>query len=247
MLRSLLLSGDAQTACVLARAFQNLEVELKHCTELESAVKEIRQHRYDAILIDDAAEGAEVVWDEFVAASTSAKSVCIVLAEGGRPLVIDFKTHIGIILYKPLTAERARTGLRAVRNLMSRERRRGTKRVEAVLTVSISPRQARGASRQALITDLSVSGAALNCLPEDLPENGRVNLDFTLPSSPEPIHATAELVWQDQQGAAGFRFVDMPSGERRRLSEWVKEHPGAKPGEDLATSQRTRSARAGLL
>jgi hypothetical protein len=246
MLRSLLLTGDAQSACVLARAFKELEVELKHCAELATALKEIHKHRYDAVLIDDAVEGAHAIGDEFRASSASAKSICIMLAQAGAPIEVKFKASTQIILYKPLTPERVRTGLRAVRNLMSREQRRGTKRVGAMLLASISPRHARRAPRQALITDLSASGAALSCEPEDLPVTTLVNLDFSLPDSLKPIHATAELIWQDRHGSAGFRFVDMPSSERRRLTEWVKEHSGLKQGENSAIGYGARSARAGL-
>jgi hypothetical protein len=226
MLRSLLLSGDGETASILAHAFEDLEVELKYCTTLEDALAEIHARRYDAVVIDGAEEAAHAMSDEFIASSASAKAICIVLAKAGAPIEIRLTASKQIILYKPLTFERARTGLRAVRNLMSRERRGGRKRVGVVLSASISPRYARGASRPALITDLSASGAALSCRPEHLPTTSLVNLDFTLPNSSESIHATAELVWQDQQGSAGFRFVDMPSCERQRLTEWLKEYPG---------------------
>jgi hypothetical protein len=39
----------------------------------------------------------------------------------------------------------------------------------------------------------------------------------------ESIHTTAELVWQDEDGSAGVRFLDMPSYDRRRLMQWLKE------------------------
>jgi hypothetical protein len=245
MLRSLLFSGDAQTASLLARAFKDLEVEFTHCAELARALSEIQAHRYDAILIDDAVEGALAFLDELTARPGSGKSLRIVLA-GGQPLESRLKDCTHVVLYKPLTPERARTGLRAVRNLMSRERRRGTERVSAIFPAWISPRHARGASRQVLIADLSASGAAIHCVPEDLPGTSLVNLEFNLPGSPDPIHATAELVWQEKEGSAGFRFVDMPSSERRRLTDWVKQKQAEGSAASSAASRRARSARAGL-
>ena len=50
-----------------------------------------------------------------------------------------------------------------------------------------------------------------------------VNLEFTLPDVHDSIHCTAELVWRDNEGSAGVRFLDMPSYGRRRLTDWLKE------------------------
>jgi len=44
----------------------------------------------------------------------------------------------------------------------------------------------------------------------------------------EIIHATAELVWQDDEGAAGVRFLDMPSYARKYLLQWLKIQPNDK-------------------
>jgi hypothetical protein len=70
---------------------------------------------------------------------------------------------------------------------------------------------------------LSESGAAIHFEAGDLPASTILNLDFALPGSPDRVHATAELVWQDNQGAAGLRFLDMPSFARKQLAEWLKE------------------------
>ena len=70
---------------------------------------------------------------------------------------------------------------------------------------------------------MSESGVAINFEPGDLPASTILNLDFALPGNPERVHATAELVWQDNQGSAGLRFLDMPSFARKQLSEWLKE------------------------
>jgi hypothetical protein len=60
-----------------------------------------------------------------------------------------------------------------------------------------------------------------------------VTLDFSLPNEPEIIHATAELVWQDNKDRAGIRFRDMPSQARKQLARWIKEHP-SKAGRSIA-------------
>ncbi len=106
---------------------------------------------------------------------------------------------------------------------MGRDRRRGDTRVSTMLQARVSPRYARNASKQVLVADLSESGAAVHSESGDLPVSGILNLEFALPDAPDLIHATAELVWQDNEGSAGVRFLDMASYARKRLTQWLKE------------------------
>ena len=111
---------------------------------------------------------------------------------------------------------------------MARDRRHGAKRVVTMVQARVSPRQARGAAKQVLIADLSESGAAIHSEMGDLPNSGPINVEFTLPGTVDTIHATAELVWRDNGGDAGIRFLDMPSYARKRLAQWLKDQPGEK-------------------
>ena len=156
------------------------------------------------------------------------KAVRIALAEPVAAMHAVFKTGTQVIIYKPLSIERVRQGLRAVRNLMGRDRRRSSRRVRTMIPARVSPRQARGSSKQMLLADLSDSGAALHSEAGDLPISGMLNLEFTLPGTSELIHATAELVWRDDEGTAGVRFLDMPSYARKHLLQWLKLQPGEK-------------------
>lgn len=229
MLRSLLLSRDESAARTVTRCFKDLEVEVETCPESAAAVQKIASARYDAIVVDHDIEGAHSVLERAIELASCSKAVRIVLAEPTVKMDSIFKAGTQIILYKPLSQERVRHGLRAVRNLMARERRRGAKRVQTMLSARMSPRQARGNSRQVLIADLSESGAAIHFEAGDLPSTTSINLEFSLPGSPELIHATAELVWQDNQGEGGLRFVDMPSYARKHLCEWLKENANKPP------------------
>jgi hypothetical protein len=223
MLRSLLLSRDEGTVRIVARSFKDLDVELDHYSDVKVAVKKSSEVRYDAIVVDDDVEDARLLLERVMELASCNKAVRIALADPSAKMDAVFKVGTQIIIYKPLSTERVRHGLRAVRNLMARERRRGAKRVHTMIAARMSPRNSRGTSKQILIADLSESGAAVNFEAGDLPASTILNLDFALPGSPERLHATAELVWQDNQGAAGLRFLDMPSFARKQLSEWLKE------------------------
>lgn len=233
MLHSLLLSNDQDTVRVVSRVFKDLEVDIDHCSETFGALSQAIEHHYDAIIIDDSMEEPHVALQKLIALPSCSTSVRIVLADPAVALHPVFRASTQVVLYKPLSPDRVRHGLRAVRNLMTRERRRGNSRIPITLSARMSPAHSRGAGKQITITDLSETGAAIRCDLDQLPASGGVNLDFSLPNEPEIIHATAELVWQDNKERAGIRFLDMPSHARKQLARWIKEHP-SKVGRSIA-------------
>lgn len=237
MLHSLLLSNDRDTVRVVSRVFKDLEVDMDHCGEMFTALSQALEHHYDAIIVDDSMEEPHVALQKLIELPSCSTSVRIVLADPAIALHPVFRASTQVVIYKPLSPDRVRHALRAVRNLMTRERRRGNGRVTTTLAARMSPSHARGTGKQILITDLSETGAAIRCDLDHLPASGGVNLDFSLPNEPEIIHATAEMVWQDNKERAGIRFLDMPSHARKQLARWIKEHPSG--------GTRSIAARAG--
>jgi hypothetical protein len=222
MLRSLLLSRDENTVGVVSRVFRELDVELDHYAEVSAALSNAAKVRYDAIVIDDCTEEAAIVSRQLVDLPNNGKSVRIVLAEPNSTMGPAFKAGIQVVLFKPLSADRVRHGLRAVRNLMGHDRRMGGNRVRTSLHVRV--RHGRNAKAQAEIVDLSETGAAIHLSKNRMFSTRNLQVEFLLPGDPEGIHAAAELVWQDNKGAAGIRFVDMASSARKRLSHWIHEN-----------------------
>jgi hypothetical protein len=226
MLRSLLLTPDENTIRVIGRVFKDLEVELEHFSEPSAALACATKNRFDAIVIDDAISQITPLLNKFLDLPSCNKSVRIVLAEADSAMDPIFKAGTQIILYKPLSTDRVRQGLRAVRNLMARDRRRGAKRVRAMLQARM--RFGRMSLSQILISDISDTGAALRCEPADLQSCGKMSLELALTGEHDSVHATAELVWQDNEGNAGVHFIDMASGDRKRLARWLSKQSDAK-------------------
>jgi hypothetical protein len=238
MLRGLLLSRNDNTVRLIDRGFKDLEVELESSSEPDQFLLRALESRYDAIVVDDHVEDAPMVMAQLLGFATCSQSVRIVLAEPKAAMDAVFKTGTQIVLYKPLSTERLRQGLRAVRNLMARERRRGGTRVSAMVPARISPRHSKSAAIQVLLADISDFGAAIRYENGDLPVTSSVNLEFALPGNPDRFHCLAELVWQDYQGSGGVRFLDMPSYARQELAEWIKENQ--KPSRRHATVGKNR-------
>ena len=233
MLCSLLLTGDENAARVISRVFRDLGVDCHHLSDSAAALQTVAKRRFDAVVIDDCIDEAGAFLAKLLETPGYSKSVRIVLADPQSSASVAFKGSSQIVLYKPLSAERVRHGLRAVRNLMARDRRRGAQRVSTMLRARL--RHGRAAGGQVFISDISDSGAAIQCSDGSLP-TGNLHLDFSLPDDPDRIHITAELVWQDNQGAAGIHFRDMASHARKRLAQWLKE--------EAAKNSKDRSALA---
>jgi PilZ domain len=228
MLCSLLVSADENAARVISRVFKDLDVDCEHSSESSAAMHAIAKRRYDAVVIDDCIAEAQAVLQKLLEAPGYSKSVRILLVDPLTGTNSTFKASTQVVLYKPLSPERVRHGLRAVRNLMGRDRRRGMKRIPTMLNARI--RHGRTSGAKIFISDLSDSGAALQCSEKEMP-TGNLHLDFSLPDDPDRIHVTAELVWQDSEGAAGVRFMDMATSARKRLNDWLKQE-SAKAAEE---------------
>ncbi len=233
MLRSLLVSRDEKTVHIVGRVFKDLEVEFEHCSEASVALEKVTQSRYDAIVLDDKIEEVVPLLEKVLVLPSCGKAVRIVLAEPVAAMHAVFRTGSQVILYKPLSGERVRHGLRAVRNLMGRDRRRGFSRVSTTLSARV--RHGKQSGTQVFIADISESGAAIHCGDGDLPYSGNLHLDFALPGDTDRIHVTAELVWQKNGGAAGIRFLDMASNARKRLARWLKDELAQKGARSIAT------------
>jgi ActR/RegA family two-component response regulator len=235
MLRSLLLTSDDDVLRSVARGFKDLQVELDHFSDSKLALSHAAGSRYDAIVVDDGIRDSYIVLAKLIELPSCNKSIRVVLADPTAALNAVFKTGTQVILYKPLTAERVRQGLRAMHNLMAQDRRRRDRRVSTTIPARVSHRHSKGSFRKVSVADISESGAALHSATGDLPSSGILNLEFSLPGSPDLIHATAELVWQHQHGGAGVRFLDMPSHSRKLLAQWLKFQPGEKKAKVLST------------
>ncbi|MGH9530267.1 MAG: PilZ domain-containing protein [Terriglobales bacterium] len=215
---ALLLCGEQTIIRTVTRVFKDLGVDVEIFDDHQVAAREIAARKFDAIVADDEVNGATNLLETARSLSTCGKSVRIILA--GRPTAVGaaFQGGAQIVLYKPLSSERVRHGLRAVRNLMAQERRGGFKRVRVDFEAKVS--YGKVTNRPVSVEDLSDSGAAIRS-DNPLPSSARIRFECTLPDSNELLKAQAEIVWQDTLGGAGIRFLDMPAQSRKRLVEWL--------------------------
>jgi|HubBroStandDraft_6_1064221.scaffolds.fasta_scaffold33008_2 CheY-like chemotaxis protein len=240
MLRAMLLCTDASAVQVVTRVFKDLGVEVETSANLEAAIDQITAHKFDAIMVDDQVEGSLLVLESSRQLATCKKSVRIVLADAPTSIGSAFQTGTQIVLYKPLSSERVRHGLRAVRNLMSKERRRGSKRVQVEVAAKLN--YGRGRTIGVTVEDLSDSGAAVKAVSR-LPVSPNFIFECSLPDAAEPLKAKAEFVWREEGGMCGIHFTDMSASSRKALLDWIKNR-GIVKSESAAGTQPEELGRA---
>jgi len=218
MLVALLLCGEGATIRIVTRVFKDLGVEVEATTDPHAASRKLSTQKFDAIVADDEIEDANVLLEAARTLHNSRKSVRIILAGAPTAVGAAFQGGTQIVLYKPLSPERVRHGLRAVRNLMAQERRGGFKRVRVELEARVS--YGKILNRTISVEDLSDSGAAIRS-DNPLPSSAHLIFECTLPDTNDVIKAKSEIVWQDTLGGVGIRFLDMPAHSRKRLVEWL--------------------------
>ena len=223
-LKSLLFSQNQDTVRVLTRVLEELDIAVELCTDAQSAVRKLTKQHCHAVIVDaDDERAAIVVVQTAKAAPASERPLVVVLADTQTRLRLGFDLGAHITLYKPISFDRVRHSLCAVRNLMFRERRRASRRIP--VHIPATARLEGGTAVPAFMSDLSEEGALLRWV-RPLPASHFLTVDFLLPDTSNLIRARAEIVWQDAQGQSGLRFSHLQGVARRALVEWLKKNSG---------------------
>jgi DNA-binding NarL/FixJ family response regulator len=227
VLRSLLFCQHQATADLVSRAFRDLSLEVEHCRDADGALLKLRNQRYDAIVVDDAdPDGAVSILESARSIAFCKNSLAIVLAQSQTTLSTAFSTGTHLVIYKPLSADRLRNSLRALRNLIGRRHQREFPRVD----VEFAGRLHLPDKNEIDISILDVGQGGLAFSSKTtLTTSGTLGLEFVLPDRTSVITASGEIVWRDAHGRIGVQFTKMEPECRKTLDEWLASHLAAGP------------------
>jgi len=145
-LQSLVVADDEKTVRVLRRVLSDLDIDMEHCSNPETAVQQLTRNRFEAVIVDCSdTELAGRVLKSARLAPCNRRAVALAIVDANMPLRTAFEMGAHFVLYKPVSAERAKSSFRAARALMKRERRRNTRiPVEMPVTVRVRRRRSCG-------------------------------------------------------------------------------------------------------
>jgi CheY-like chemotaxis protein len=229
-LQALVLCSDDKIIRVLRRVLSDLEIGVELCTDSDSAVRKLTRRRFEAVVVDCNDEDmAAQVLKSVRSAPCNKRSIAVAMIDGQKAVRSAFGLGAHFVLYKPISAERARTSFRAARALMKCERRRNT-RVTVQIPVALVSEDGAG-QRKAVSSDISQGGMSLKLSRRN--KNSRpMRIKFALPGSEHNIECAAEVAWEGSGAQAGIRFVNLSPEQRDHLKSWLGRHSPEMEPED---------------
>jgi CheY-like chemotaxis protein len=214
---SLIICADPEASETLARVLKGMDMSVEHSATPAQAAERLAEEDFGAVLVDCEDETAAM---ELIASchDQAANTLIVALVDARNAVREIFEKGASFVLYKPISAERAGTSLRAARGLMRGERRR-QRRVPAATQASVS--FAVSEDVPAPLLNLSEEGAALHSQMK-MPPPCKVYLQFALPGQASDVRLSGDVMWQDSHGRVGLRFAHVPQASRRTLDEWLR-------------------------
>ena len=221
-LQSLVLCSDEKIARVLRRVLSDLDIGIDQSPDADSAIRKLTRQRYEAVIVDCTDEqAASQVLKSARTAPCNKRAVAVAVIDGKKALRSAFDLGAHFVLYKPLSAERAKASFRAARALMKRERRRNI-RVPIEMPVILVLNDGAGQQRT-LTSDLGEGGMAVQSSQRPK-THGALQIQFALPGTEDTIHCGGEVAWENAGRQTGIRFVDLAPEARDQLKAWISGH-----------------------
>jgi CheY-like chemotaxis protein len=212
-------------------------IAMDRSSDHETALARIQQQRFDALIVDfDNPEISEDVLRQAQKLGTGPLSIALVADTAKVRDILSGGAHF--VLYKPLSEDAAKAGLRAAAALLSRERRRAV-RVPVQAPVEITLPDTRKVD--GILLDLSETGMDVLTAEQQIP-GALLAFHFELPDGALEIQAHGQVAWANPNGQTGVHFIDLAEDSSAELKAWLKaavNTGGAGPGETVPNCKLT--------
>ena len=220
-LNALILCSDEKIIRILRRTLGDLEIGVELSSNPDAALRQLTRRRFEAIIVDCAAEGSPEVLRCARNAPCNKQAVAAAIVDPTIGVKAAFELGAHFVLYKPVSIERAKSSFRAARALMKSERRRNAR---VAVQIPVVLRNLDGSPNIKVTTiDLSEGGMAI-AIPDRRHPTGRWQIAFCLPGMEIPLELPAEFAWEANTKEAGLRFLHIPPAATLQLREWLKRH-----------------------
>jgi len=231
---ALLVSTDDCGSEILGRVLPASGIAVERFGVFAEAVDRLQQQKFDALIVDfseDPEIAAEVLEEARRLNSENPPVTVALVAEPARVRdILNSGAHF--VLYKPLSDDKARAGLRAVAALLNRERRRAYRvPVQAPVELTLPDTL----KNEGILLDLSESGMDVLTAEPQVP-GALLNFRFQLPDGSLEVHAQGEVAWASPNGQTGVRFIDLDESIKAQLQAWLRAAAGPNGGPEEVVS-----------
>lgn len=218
-LLALLISTDDSASEVLSRVLPASGIAVERFSDLATAMARLQQQRFDALVLDyESPQAAAEIFEEGRRLNSGSAPVTVALVEERARARDILRGGAHFVLYKPLSEESARAGLRAVSALLNRERRRAY-RVPVQVPVELSLPDTRKA--EGILLDLSETGMDVLTAEPQVP-GALINFRFELPDGALEINAHGQVAWAKPNGQTGVQFLDLDDSIKTQMRTWLQ-------------------------
>ncbi len=218
-LLALLVSADDSASQVLGRVLPPSGIAVERFSDVSTAVDRLQQLRFDALIVDfEDPIAAETVLQQARRLNSGKPPITVALVADLSQTRDILNDGAHFVLYKPLSEDRARAGLKAVVALLSRERRRARRiPVQAPVDLTMSD----GRKVEGILIDLSETG--MDVLTAEAQSPGVVLTSrFRLPGASFEVNAVARVAWANPNGQTGAHFLDLEESVGAQLRAWLQ-------------------------
>jgi CheY-like chemotaxis protein len=232
-LLALLVSTDDSAAEILGRVLPACGIAVERFAVFAEAVERLQQQRFDTLIVDfEEPEFAAELFEEARQLNSANPPVTVAMVAEPAKVREILSSGAHFVLYKPLSNDSAKAGLRAVAALLNRERRRAY-RVPVQAPVELTLPDTRKA--EGILLDLSETG--MDVLTAEPQSQGSVlSFRFQLPDGSLEVQAQGEVAWANPNGQTGVRFLDLDSSIKAQLQVWLQAAAGTAAGPDETVS-----------
>ena len=216
--QTVLVSSDQNVLGLLPGALRSagLSVDIYRCTQ--SVLPTMAGRGIAGLILDcpDYASASAVI-KRLRENPANRNALTVLVSDDSMPLGESFKLGAALVLRKPLSRDKLRMSVKALRNLVLHEKRRNSRQAAAVPLQMISRRQ----KIQGSTLDLSEEGLGFHA--GVLPLVGdSVEASFTLPGTGSRISVTGTVRWvRPEASRGGIKFSQVDGHEELRA--WLDE------------------------
>lgn len=222
-LLALLVSSDDSASEILARVLPGYGIAVERFSDLATAIDRCRQLRFDTFIVDfEDPKAAEEVLEETRRLNSGVRPVTVALvAEPSRVRdILSGGAHF--VLYKPLSEQKVKAGLRAVAALLNRERRRSHRvPVQAPVELILPDK----GPADGILLDLSETGMEV-LTAEPQVAGSLLQFRFQLTDGSVTVNAHGQTAWANPNGQSGVHFLELDEATKAQLKAWVQAASG---------------------
>src|SRR5271166_4356411 len=218
-LSSMVVSRDWLEVSVLECILGGLHIDVAVENEPQRALARLSRSKIDALIVDCDLNGSSQLLHELQSSEKQLNTVPLVIMGGSRSVSNLDQTGALFAFEKPISVEQAVRTLSAARNMILDGRLRYHR---TGLEIPVSLKCKGSQPKNAQLINLSQGGMQVRT-DHFVDADSALHVYLELPGAKSALKTQAEVVWRDNCGNVGMRFVKVTQPQQRTLQLWLAQ------------------------